>query len=143
MLFDHYRFEDFAFKVVGVGSVGTRCFVMLLMADNDDPLLLQAKEARPSVLEPYAGKSKFDHHGQRVVVGQRLMQSASDMFLGWMTCHDGVHYYIRQLRDMKFSVPLDAVDASELARYADSLRLGAGARPCQGRRCGDDLWLPG
>ncbi len=118
-LFDHYRFEDYAFKVVGVGSVGTRCFVMLFMADSDDPLLLQAKEARPSVLEPYAGKSKFDHHGQRIVVGQRLMQSASDMFLGWMTGIDGIHYYIRQLRDMKFSIPLDAIDAPELARYAD------------------------
>jgi uncharacterized protein (DUF2252 family) len=118
-LFDHYRFEDFAFKVVGVGSVGTRCYIILLMADSDDPLLLQAKEARLSVLEPYAGQSEFDHHGQRVVVGQRLMQSASDMFLGWMTADNGVHYYLRQLRDMKFSIPLDAIDAPGLARYAD------------------------
>ncbi len=117
-LLDHYRFEDFAFKVVGVGSVGTRCFILLFLADSDDPLLLQAKEARQSVLEPYAGKSKFGHHGQRVVVGQRLMQSASDMFLGWMTSKDGMHYYIRQLRDMKFSVPLDAIDPPGLARYA-------------------------
>jgi uncharacterized protein (DUF2252 family) len=119
VLFDHYRFEDVAFKVVGVGSVGTRCFVILLMADSGDPLLLQAKEARPSVLEPYAGKSEFDHHGQRVVVGQRVMQSASDMFLGWLTANDGVHYYIRQLRDMKFSIPLEIMDAPMMARYAN------------------------
>ena len=118
-LFNHYRFEDFAFKVVGVGSVGTRCFAVLFMADSDDPLLLQAKEARPSVLEPYAEASKFDHHGQRIVVGQRLMQSASDMFLGWMTGGDGTHYYMRQLRDMKFSIPLDAFEAQGLARYAE------------------------
>ncbi len=118
-LFDHYQFEDFAFKVVGVGSVGTRCFVLLFLADSNDPLLLQAKEARPSVLEPYAGSSKLDHHGQRIVVGQRLMQSASDMFLGWMSGMDGTHYYMRQLRDMKFSVSLDALEAKQLARYAD------------------------
>jgi len=117
-LFNHYHFEDLAFKVVGVGSVGTRCFVVLLMADVNDPLLLQVKEARPSVLEPYAGESEFDHRGQRVVVGQRLMQSASDMFLGWVTGLDGTHYYVRQLRDMKFSVPLDVIDAPSLARYA-------------------------
>jgi uncharacterized protein (DUF2252 family) len=117
-LFDHYQFDDFAFKVVGVGSVGTRCFVLLFLADSNDPLLLQAKEARPSVLEPYAGSSKLNHHGQRIVVGQRLMQSASDMFLGWMSGMDGTHYYMRQLRDMKFSVPLDAIEAKALARYA-------------------------
>ncbi len=117
-LFEHYHYEDLAFKVVGVGSVGTRCYVVLLMADSDDPLLLQVKEARPSVLEPHAGKSEFDHHGQRVVVGQRLMQSASDMFLGWMTGADGTHYFLRQLRDMKFSVPLAGLTAQSLARYA-------------------------
>jgi uncharacterized protein (DUF2252 family) len=117
-LFNHYHYEDIAFKVVGVGSVGTRCFIMLLMADKNDPLLLQVKEARPSVLEPYAGKSVYDHHGKRVVVGQRVMQSASDMFLGWLTGMDGTNYYVRQLRDMKFSVPLDALKADELIRYA-------------------------
>jgi uncharacterized protein (DUF2252 family) len=117
-LFDHFHYEDFAFKVVGVGSVGTRCFILLLMADNDDPLLLQVKEARQSVLEPYAGKSEYEHHGKRVVVGQRIMQSASDMFLGWLTSTDGTHYYVRQLRDMKFSLPLDAVKPDELERYA-------------------------
>jgi uncharacterized protein (DUF2252 family) len=117
-LLDHYRFQDFAFKVVGVGSVGTRCFVLLLMADSDDPLLLQAKEARASVLERYAGRSAFKHHGERIVVGQRLMQSASDMFLGWITSLEGTHYYIRQLRDMKFSVPVDAMNPAQLGRYA-------------------------
>ena len=117
-LFDHYRFVDYAFKVVGVGSVGTRCYVALFLASIDDPLLLQVKEARPSVLEPYAGKSDYDHEGQRIVVGQRLVQSASDMFLGWTTGADGPHYYIRQLRDMKFSLPLDNLDRKVLARYA-------------------------
>lgn len=118
-LFNHYQFEDFAFKVVGVGSVGTRCFILLFLADTNDPLLLQVKEARSSVLEPYAGKSEFNHNGQRVVVGQRLMQSASDMFLGWMTADSGVHYYVRQLRDMKFSAPLDLFSPAELARYGE------------------------
>lgn len=118
-LFDHYHFEDLAFKVVGVGSVGTRCFILLFLAEVDDPLLLQAKEARPSVLEPFAGASDLGHHGQRIVVGQRLMQSASDMFLGWVTAADGTHYYIRQLRDMKYSIPLDNADPAALARYAD------------------------
>ncbi len=118
-LFDHYHFEDFAFKVVGVGSVGTRCFVVLFLADSDDPLLLQVKEARASVLEPYAGASEYDHHGKRIVVGQRLMQSASDMFLGWMTSWNGTHFYVRQLRDMKFSAPLENIDPKALARYAD------------------------
>jgi uncharacterized protein (DUF2252 family) len=119
-LFDHYHYQDSVFKVVGVGSVGTRCYILLFLAESDDPLLLQAKEARPSVLEPYAGKGRYEHQGQRVVVGQRLTQSASDMFLGWMTGpEDGRHYYVRQLRDMKFSVPLEGVRADQLARYAD------------------------
>jgi uncharacterized protein (DUF2252 family) len=117
-LFDQYRYEDISFKVVGVGSVGTRCYIMLFMANKNDPLLLQVKEARQSVLEPYAGQSEYDHHGKRVVVGQRVMQSASDMFLGWVTGFDGTHYYIRQLRDMKFSVPLEMMKPDTLQRYA-------------------------
>ena len=118
-LLEHYHYKDFAFKAVGVGSVGTRCFVVLFLAGADDPLLLQAKEARRSVLEPFAGDSEFSHHGQRIVVGQRLMQSASDMFLGWTTSPaDGGHYYIRQLRDMKYSPALDKLDEKALARYA-------------------------
>ena len=117
-LFERYRFQDYAFKAVGVGSVGTHCYVMLYLADDNDPLLLQVKEARPSVLEPYAGKGPFDHQGQRIVVGQRLMQAASDIFLGWTTGMDGMHFYIRQLRDMKFSVPLVNLEAKGLANYA-------------------------
>jgi uncharacterized protein (DUF2252 family) len=117
-LLDRYHFEDFTFKVVGVGSVGTRCFIILLLAGSDDPLLLQVKEARPSVLAPYAGRSEFNHNGQRIVVGQRLMQSASDMFLGWMTSINGTQYYVRQLRDMKFSIPLEGMKADFLIRYA-------------------------
>jgi uncharacterized protein (DUF2252 family) len=97
-LFDHYVFSDLAVKVVGVGSVGTICMVALFLAGNDDPLFLQIKEARASVLEPYAGESLHPNHGQRVVAGQRLMQSASDIFLGWTEGLNGKHYYIRQLR---------------------------------------------
>jgi len=118
-LFDNYHFEDLAFKVVGVGSVGTQCYILLFLADSEDPLLLQAKEARPSVLEPYAGASEFDHSGERIVVGQRLMQSASDMFLGWITNDYGHQFYMRQLRDMKFSVPLEGLPATQLTRYAE------------------------
>ena len=82
-LLDRYELRDVAIKVVGVGSVGTSCWVLLFMAGEDDPLFLQVKEARTSVLEPYAGASAFPNHGQRVVDGYRLMQPASDMFLGW------------------------------------------------------------
>jgi uncharacterized protein (DUF2252 family) len=117
-LFERYRYVDYAFKAVGVGSVGTHCFVLLFLAADNDPLLLQAKEARESVLAPYAGKSQFEHQGQRIVVGQRLMQSASDMFLGWTTGLAGPHYYIRQLRDMKFSVPLVDLGRQQVANYA-------------------------
>ena len=83
VLFDRYRMEDIAIKVVGIGSVGTRCFVGLFFSAENHPLLLQFKEACPSVLEPYAGKSLYENHGQRVVMGQRLIQSSSDIFLGW------------------------------------------------------------
>jgi uncharacterized protein (DUF2252 family) len=108
ILLDRYHFVDVALKVVGVGSVGTGCFAVLLDAGHDqDPLLLQIKEANESVLEQHLGPSPFANHGQRVVVGQRLMQAASDIFLGWL--HDdanGRDYYVRQLRDMKYSVDL-------------------------------------
>src|SRR5262249_10556415 len=83
VLLDRFRLMDLAIKVVGVGSVGTRCFIVLLMADENDPLFLQVKEARASVLEPFAGKSLHANHGERVVAGCHLMQSASDLFLGW------------------------------------------------------------
>ncbi len=118
VLFDRYRLEDVAVKVVGIGSVGTRCFVALFMSGDGHPLLLQFKEAVPSVLEPYAGKSHYDNQGQRVVVGQRLMQSASDIFLGWSRGRAGKNFFVRQLRDMKFSAPLEGVTASMLEKYA-------------------------
>jgi uncharacterized protein (DUF2252 family) len=82
VLFDRYRVQDFALKVVGVGSVGTRCYVALLMSADDQPLILQFKEARHSVLEPYLERSRYDHQGERVVRGQRLLQGSSDIFLG-------------------------------------------------------------
>ena len=121
VLLDRYRFEDVAIKVVGVGSVGTRCGIVLMMAEENDPLILQIKEANASVLEPYAGKSEFKHHGERVVVGQRLMQSASDMLLGWTTGTGKDHrqFYIRQLRDMKYSVEIEMTTPVQLSRYAE------------------------
>ena len=105
-LFDRYQLRDAAIKVVGVGSVGTACLVLLFTAGDGDPLFLQVKEARASVLERYAGASVFPNHGQRVVDGYRRMQPASDMFLGW-TAGPKRHFFIRQLRDMKISVMVE------------------------------------
>src|SRR5204862_7417811 len=97
-LVERYRFVDFALKVVGVGSVGTRCFVVLLEGrDEADPLLLQAKEATASVLDPYVESSHHSNHGERVVVGQRLMQATPDIFLGWTRAPGGRDDYVRQL----------------------------------------------
>ncbi len=118
-LFDRYRLDDFARRVVGVGSVGTRCFVALFVCDDLTPLLLQIKEARRSVLEPFTGKSPCDNQGERVVVGQRKMQAASDIFLGWLRSRDEHDYYVRQLRDMKYSVPIDKLDPERLGRYGE------------------------
>jgi uncharacterized protein (DUF2252 family) len=118
-LLDRYRLVDVALKVVGVGSVGTHCGVALLLDDNDDPLLLQYKEARPSVLEPYAGKSPYLHEGQRIVSGQRLMQAASDIFLGWTTNLQGQDFYFRQLKDMKTLIKLKGMSARSLEDYAE------------------------
>jgi uncharacterized protein (DUF2252 family) len=118
-----YYFGDFARKVVGVGSVGTECFVLLLLGDRDDePLFLQLKEAQESVLEQFAGQIDCDHEGERVVRGQRLMQAAHDPFLGWTRgiAVDGEptrDYYVRQLRDMKGSMNVPAMDASQLSYY--------------------------
>jgi uncharacterized protein (DUF2252 family) len=106
VLLDRYTYQDAAIKVVGVGSVGTRCFVALFASDAGHPLLLQVKEANRSVLEPYAGEHHIKHNGQRVVVGQHLMQPASDIFLGWGSGPLGREFYVRQLRDMKLSVTL-------------------------------------
>jgi uncharacterized protein (DUF2252 family) len=116
-LFDRYHFCDLAMKVVGVGSVGTQCAIALFMASGDDPIFLQVKEANASVLEPYVGKSAHPHHGQRVVMGQRLMQSASDLFLGWGRGLNGRDFYVRQLRDMKTSAIIEDFDARDLRAY--------------------------
>jgi uncharacterized protein (DUF2252 family) len=118
-LLNRFELKDMALKVVGVGSVGTRCFVALLMAGEKDPLFLQVKEARPSVLEPFAGKSVFGNHGQRVVNGHRLMQSANDPFLGWAIGHEGYHFYVRQLRDMKIKPIIENFKPSYMLNYAD------------------------
>ena len=120
VLFDRFHLCDLAVKVVGVGSVGTTCLIALFMAADDDPLFLQIKQANPSVLEPYAGKSLYENHGQRVVVGQRLMQAASDSFLGWTVSPRGRHLYVRQLRDMKISAEIDTLDDEGLRRYAEA-----------------------
>ena len=118
VLFDRYRLVDIAVKVVGVGSVGTFCAVLLMMAEDDDPLLLQVKEARASVLEPYLGRSRYANHGQRIVVGQRLMQSASDIFLGWTEGGRGRHFYLRQLRDMKMKPLVEVFNPVTMVDYA-------------------------
>jgi uncharacterized protein (DUF2252 family) len=119
VLLDRYRLKDIAVKVVGVGSVGTWCGVMLLMGGDSDALFLQVKEARSSVLEPYAGKSAYSHRGQRVVTGQRLMQSASDLFLGWTELDDDRHFYLRQLRDMKIKPMVEIFSPSLMMQYAE------------------------
>ena len=139
-VFDRFRFCDLAVKVVGVGSVGTNCSVMLFMAEENDPLFLQVKEARASVLEPYAGKSLHANHGQRVIVGQRLMQSASDMFLGWTEGIDGRHFYVRQLRDLKMSAVIEDWDFSLLRQYA---RMCAHALARAHARSGDAALISG
>ena len=118
VVLDRFEFKDHAVKVVGVGSVGTMCAVVLLMAGERDPLFLQVKEARASVLEPYAGKSAYANHGQRVVVGHRLMQSASDIFLGWTENVGGRQFYIRQLRDAKIKPNVETFRAADMAVFA-------------------------
>ena len=117
IVLDRYALVDVARKVVGVGSVGTRCAVALLMAGPDDPLLLQFKEARASVLEPYAGKSRYLNQGERVVTGQRMLQSASDVFLGWTGDDQGHDFYIRQLRDMRMKIDVKAISRQDWFEY--------------------------
>jgi uncharacterized protein (DUF2252 family) len=126
-LLDQYRFQeaDMARKVVGVGSVGTRCWIMLILGkDSDDALFLQIKEAGPAVLSEFVGASKYENQGQRVVEGQRLMQAASDIFLGWLRMSpapDGVtrDFYVRQLRDWKFSFDTQSMVPAGLATYGE------------------------
>jgi uncharacterized protein (DUF2252 family) len=129
-LLERYRYVDLARKVVGVGSVGTRAWVALMLGrDDEDPLFLQCKEAQPSVLEPFLGKSEFAHHGRRVVEGQRLMQASSDIMLGWLrtTGLDGEtrDFYVRQLWDWKSSADVEAMTPSGMVIY--------------GRMCGGTL----
>jgi uncharacterized protein (DUF2252 family) len=118
-LLERFRVVDMARKVVGVGSVGTRAYIVLLQGrDRDDPLFLQVKQATRSVLEDHLPKSRYPSFGERVVQGQRLMQAVSDIFLGWYSGRDGRHYYWRQLRDMKGSALIETMTVSELERYA-------------------------
>jgi uncharacterized protein (DUF2252 family) len=129
-LLERYRYVDLARKVVGVGSVGTRAWVVLMLGrDGEDPLFLQCKEAQPSVLEPFLGKSEFEHHGRRVVEGQRLMQASSDILLGWLrtTGLDGEtrDFYVRQLWDWKSSADVGVMVPPGMAIY--------------GRMCGGTL----
>ena len=140
VLFDRFRLFDLAMKVVGVGSVGTFCAVALFMAAEDDPIFLQVKEARPSVLEPYAGESLHGNHGERVVAGQRLMQSASDIFLGWTRGASGRNFYLRQLRDAKISAVIEDWDLSMLREYG---KLCAWALARAHARSGDPAMIAG
>jgi uncharacterized protein (DUF2252 family) len=128
-LVDRYRYVDAAHKVVGVGSVGTRCWLVLLLGrDEEDPLFLQVKEAGPSVLEPYVRHQRFRHHGRRVVEGQRLMQAASDILLGWLTAPGLVErglgrvrqreFHVRQLWDGKGSAEIERFDVEGMQIYA-------------------------
>jgi len=119
VLLRKYRFVDVAHKVVGVGSVGTRCYVALLMGSEEgDPLFLQVKQAQASVFEPHLGPSSYLNHAQRVVRGQYLMQAASDIFLGW-TGLGSFDFYVRQLRDMKLSVIIESLSESRFVRYCE------------------------
>ena len=117
MLLDHYEVMDAAVKVVGVGSVGTGCWMMLLMARGKDPLILQVKQARASVLEGFAGKSVYPNHGQRVVNGLRLMQPSSDIFLGWTEGRKGRNFYVRQFRDVKIKFAVETFEAARMALF--------------------------
>jgi uncharacterized protein (DUF2252 family) len=115
LLLDQFEFADMARKVVGVGSVGTRCWIVLMLGrDENDPLFLQVKEAEESVLSHFVGTSKYSNQGQRVAAGQRLMQASSDIFLGWQRIEAGLDgqqrdFYVRQLRDWKFSIDIEAM----------------------------------
>ncbi|MGH8608612.1 MAG: DUF2252 family protein [Gammaproteobacteria bacterium] len=139
---ERYQLVDAAFKVVGVGSVGTFCGVTLSISGNGDPLFMQFKEARRSVLEPYAGNGPYRHHGQRVVAGQRLMQAAGDPFLGWMTRAggDGRHFCVSQLRDAKIKPVVEVMKPSNLKNYA---RLCGLALARAHARSGDAVVLSG
>ena len=140
LLLRKYHFIDVAQKVVGVGSVGTRCYVALLQGNgSSDPLFLQVKEAQASVLERHLGPSAYSNHGQRVVSGQRIMQAASDLFLGW-TETDSIDFYIRQLRDMKLSVNIASLNPQ---RFIDYCRLCGWTLARAHARSGDPAQISG
>jgi hypothetical protein len=140
VLLRRYRLVDVALKVVGVGSVGTHCYVALLEAAPGDPLFLQVKEAQASVLERFVGTSRYRTHGERVVAGQRLIQAASDPFLGWGRDADGRHYYWRQLRDWKGSFEVTEMRAQDLHEYG---RLCGAALAHAHARSGDPVVAAG
>jgi len=139
LLLDRYRLVDFAFKVVGIGSVGLDCGIALLISGNGDPLFLQIKEARRSVLEPYCGALPFQQHGERVVVGQRIMQAASDLFLGWFRAGER-HYYVRQLRDATIKPVVETMRPRDLKIFA---RFCGWALARAHKRSGDSVKLSG
>ena len=119
-LLERFRYVESALKVVGVGSVGTRCAMALMLGETTAaPLFLQVKEAEESVLAPYLRASRYEHQGHRVVAGQRLMQATSDIFLGWATGPEGRYFYVRQLRDMKGSANVPEMDKTMLRAYAE------------------------
>jgi uncharacterized protein (DUF2252 family) len=140
IVLDRYEIVDIARKVVGVGSVGTRCAVALMMAGPHDPLVLQYKEATASVLAPYAGASRYKNQGERVVTGQRMLQSASDVFLGW-TCDDMGHdFYFRQLRDMRLKVDIEKMSKQDWFEYVE---LCGWVLSRAHARTGDPAWAAG
>jgi uncharacterized protein (DUF2252 family) len=143
VLLTRYRVLDVARKVVGVGSVGTRCWIVLLAGnDDEDPLFLQYKEAQRSVLAPYVNAAPWECEGQRVVVGQRLIQGAPDIFLGWGVAIDGTHFYIRQLRDMKGSWEFDP-DTTRVKGLADYCKLCGWALAQAHAKSGDAATISG
>ena len=147
-LLEQYEYADMARKVVGVGSVGTRCWIVLMFGrDDSDPLFLQVKEAEASVLSRFVGASAYTNMGERVVAGQRLMQASSDIFLGWQRAEAGLDgqqrdFYVRQLRDWKYSITIEALLPHGIADLRGTVRVvaGAGARPL--RRPDRDRRLP-
>ena len=119
MLVGKHRLLDVALKVVGVGSVGTRCYIALFAGPAGGPLILQVKEARASVLEPHLKHGRHRHQGERVVTGQRIMQAVSDSFLGWTKSPaTGTEYYVRQLHDMKYSIDTAELRPPGMELYA-------------------------
>lgn len=141
-LLQHYQITDVARKIVGVGSVGTRCWLIFLTGNgSNDPLFLQVKEAQPSVLEPYVDKSVYANPGQRIVAGQKLIQGAPDIFLGWGEL-EGFKFYVRQLRDMKGGVEFDA-DKSKIKNLPQYSRLCAWALALAHAKSGDAAMISG